>query len=469
MSERLCLATMKRIPPSIRIPRYDFANTKTGILHIGLGAFARAHQAVFTEDSIELSGGNWGIAGVSLKSAGTVDAVRAQDGLYTIEFLDNPFSYRVIGAVREALYAPRDFTRVLALFGSRDISVSTLTVTEKGYCLGAFGGLDFDHPDIKADLERPELPVSAIGFLCHCLKARRDTDAGPITVMSCDNLPANSAKLEQATLLFAERTEPGLSAWIQKNVCFPETMVDCMVPATSSQARARVSTQLGLQDDVPVEREGYAQWVIARRFAGPVPDWQAAGVEIVDDVKGYERLKLHVLNLVHSALAYFGLQRGHTYVRQAIRDEDISRYAEALVAEEIAPALSPLPVMEYWKKTLARLRNPDLDHQLSKIAEDGSLKLALRAFPLLEYNYNHQLPLQRLAGIVRAWMSFVAKGPVRDPYSAELSAWAHAGADRSELLKHPLIFPDVFRSEARLRAAVTGTDLLIPALRDTPC
>jgi fructuronate reductase len=288
-------------------------------------------------------------------------------------------------------------------------------------------------------------------------------------VISCDNLPANGAKLEQAILLFAERTEPGLSTWIQKNVRFPETVVDCMVPATSPEACARVDTQLGLHDAAPVERENYAQWVIARHFAGPVPDWQVAGAEIVDDVKGYERLKLHVLNLVHSAVAYLGLQRGYTFVRQAIRDEDISRYAEALVTEEIAPALSPLPVMEYWKKTLARLRNPNLDHQLSKIAEDGSLKLALRAFPLLEYNYSHGLPLLRLAGVVRAWMSFAAQGPVRDPYSAELSAWARAGADRNELLKHPLIFPDAFRREARLRAAITDTDLLIPALRDIPC
>jgi fructuronate reductase len=451
---RLSLRTLDRTAPGVRRPAYDVAALRPGVVHLGVGAFHRAHQAVFTEDAIEAAGGDWGITGVALRHASVPDALSAQDGLYAVETLDQPCGHRVVGALRRALCAPAAPAATLAALAAPDCHVVSLTVTEKGYGLNAAGDLDPTDPAIARDLAAPEAPVSAIGWLTRGLAERRRTAAGPVTVISCDNLTGNGRKLEAAVAAFAERTDPALAGWIAANAAFPQTMVDCITPATSPQSRARIEAAIGLSDGACVSREPFAQWVIEDRFAGPCPAWARAGAEIVADVGPYERLKLHVLNTVHSALAYLGPARGWLFTRQAIADPELAGFVDALVAEEIAPALPGLAVAGYWAAARARIANPMIDHRLSQIAEDGSSKLAQRVFPLIIANARSGLPTARLCAIVRAWLGAASLGEAADPQGRRLADWAQAGADLAAALDDPALFPDAFRREAAVRAAM---------------
>jgi fructuronate reductase len=448
------LAALSRLPQDVRRPAFDPAQLKTGIVHLGIGAFHRAHQAVFTEDAIAAGGGDWGIVGASLQRADAPDALAAQDGLYTVESLGSRAAYRVMGVERAALFAPRDRAQLLAAMAAPATHVVTLTLSEKGYCLDADGALDFSHPDIAADLAAPDAPRSAIGWLAQALAARRDDGAGPLTILSCDNLQSNGEKLANAVGAFADRTRPDLARWIAQNATFPLTLVDSIVPASTPEHRARVKTAIGLDDDASVQREEFAQWVIQDRFAGPVPAWNMVGADIVPDIAGYQRLKLHVLNAAHSALAYLGLPRGHQYVRQAIVDPELLAFLDAMMAEEISPALAPLDVTAYWRTVKTRFRNPMIDHRLGQIAEDGSLKLPQRLFPMLVDNARARRPIARMAQVTRAWLALMATAPSRDPANDWLSVWAQRGADLAQALDNPALFPAPFRDDAWLRAAV---------------
>jgi len=452
--ERLGLQLLPRLPKNVLRPAFDPADLKCGIVHLGIGAFHRAHQAVFTEHVVTTRGGNWGIVGASLQRPDVPDALAAQDCLYTVESLGAEASYRVMGVIRKALFAPRDRTPLLDALRATTTHAVTLTLSEKGYCLGADGSLDFSHPDIVADLAAPQSPRSAIGWLAAALEERRKTGAGPLTILSCDNLGSNGEKLGQAVTAFAKQTYPSLPSWITANTTFPLTLVDCIVPASDAAHRARVQTTLGVEDCASVQREKFAQWVIEDRFAGPLPAWGAAGAEIVSNISDYQRLKLHVLNTAHSALAYLGLPRGHVYVRQAIADPQLLQFLEALVTEEIAPGLAPLDTAGYWRTVKARFANPMIDHRLAQIAEDGSLKLPQRLFPLLEANVRSGAGIARMARIVRAWLDLMATHPSRDPANDWFAAWAKTGADKIKALDNPTLFPDLFRSSSRLRDAV---------------
>jgi fructuronate reductase len=382
------------------------------------------------------------------------DALPAQDCLYTVETLDRAASYRVMGVLKQALFAPRDAGALKATLASSQTHAVTLTLSEKGYCLDAKGELDATHPDIAADLANPQAPRSAIGWLALGLEERRRNGGGPLTVISCDNLQNNGAKLAAAVETFAASTFPELGSWLKANTAFPLTLVDCIVPAASPEHRARVAAALGLEDRASVQREPFAQWVIQNRFAGPLPAWGDVGAEIVEDVDAWQRIKLHVLNTAHSALAYLGLPRGHVFVRQAIADADLKNFLDAMMAEEIAPALAPLDVATYWKTVVARFENPMIDHRLAQIAEDGSLKLPQRLFPMLVANARAGAPIARMAAAVRAWLRLMATAPSRDPANAWFADWAKAGADIAAALDNAALFPAPFREDAKLRAAI---------------
>ncbi|MDB5735569.1 MAG: Mannitol dehydrogenase domain [Alphaproteobacteria bacterium] len=445
----LTAAALARLP--VRAPSFDPATLKPGIVHLGIGAFHRAHQAVFTEDAIDAKGGDWGIIGASLQRPDVPDALAAQDCLYTVESLGTAARYRVMGVLRAALFAPRERAALLAALSAPTTHAVTLTLSEKGYCLDAASALDFAHPDIVADLAAPHSPRSAIGWLALALAQRRSNGAGPLTILSCDNLQSNGDRLGDAVTAFAARAHPGLRV---TDNAFPQTLVDCIVPASTPEHRARVAAVLGLQDEASVQREDFAQWVIQDCFAGPLPAWGAVGAEIVADIAGYQRLKLHVLNTAHSALAYLGLPRGHVTVRQAIADPALAAFLDAMMDEEITPALAPLDVAAYWRTVKARFANPMIDHRLAQIAEDGSLKLPQRLFPMLLDNARHQRGFARMATIVHAWLALMATAPSRDPANAWLADWARAGGDKAKALDNPALFPHPFREDIHLRAAV---------------
>jgi fructuronate reductase len=436
---RLSLATLDRAAAGVARPDFDVRTLKCGIVHLGLGAFHRAHQALYTDQAIAAVAGDWGIVGVSMRKPEGADALVPQDGLYTVEVLDAAPSYRIIGAVREALTLPREPERVLATLAQPATHVVSLTVTEKGYCLDGAGLLDLGHPDIVHDLARPHAPRSAIGVLAASLARRAATGAPPVTVISCDNLADNGARLAAAVEAFAARAHPQLVPRLGAVAAFPQTMVDSIVPATDAASRARVEAALGLADEGSVQREAFAQWVIEDRFAGPRPAWDRVGVEIVRDVAPYRRLKLHVLNAAHSALAYLGLPRGRTYVREAIADPELAAFLDALMATEVGPALPGLPVADYWIGVRRRFINPAVDHRLDQIAQDGAQKLAQRVFPLMVANARAGLPVKRLGEVVRAWMDWTASAQGRRPD-----------------LDDTALFPPEVRAEPGLRAAILG-------------
>jgi fructuronate reductase len=452
---RLSMETLETAAPGAARPRVDPRGLKCGVVHLGVGAFHRAHQAVFTEDAMAEAGGDWGIVGASLRHPDVPDALTPQDGLYAVETLDAAGPrYRIVGALRRAICAPRDPAVLLAALAAPTTHVITLTITEKGYGLDARGELDLASPDIAHDLAEPRTPRSAIGWLTRGLAERRRGGAGPVTVISCDNVMGNGAKLQAALTAFAERADPALAADLAMIAAFPQTMVDCIVPAVSPQVRERIEAAIGLADAACVSREAFAQWVIEDRFAGPRPAWERAGAEIVDDVRPYEQLKLHVLNACHSALAYMGPARGWLYARQAIVDPELAAFLDGLIAEEVAPALEGLPVADYWRRIRARLANPLIDHRLSQIAEDGSSKLAQRIFPLIIEGARAGRPTARLCAIVRAWMGAAGLGEAADPKARRLADWIEAGADLAAALDDPALFPDAFRTDPAVRAAM---------------
>ncbi|HSZ07638.1 MAG TPA: mannitol dehydrogenase family protein [Steroidobacteraceae bacterium] len=436
MTPRLNLQALSRLPAGVGRPDYDFLSLSIGIVHLGLGAFHRAHQAVYTENALRSSGGDWGILGASLRHADVPTALAAQQHLYTVETLGSPVSHHIVAAIRSALTATAQRAQLLSALSSARTHIVMLTVTEKGYCLGMNGELDVANAEILHDLEHPMEPSSAIGWLAAGLEERYRSHRRPVTLISCDNLQANGAKLRAALTVFVGRSRPEMLPWLEDNVACPQTVVDCIVPAATDASRARVKQALGVEDLACVQRESYGQWVIENHFAGPRPAWERSGVQLVADVAHHARLKLHVLNTCHSALAYLGLPRGYRFVREAMADAELARFLEALVSAEITPALAPIAVQEYWRTVRPRFANPQIDHRLSQIAQDGAQKLAERVFPLMTANAAQGAPVLGLARIVRGWLLTLP-----DPDAA---------------LDDPALFPPAIRTNLKLRAAISA-------------
>jgi fructuronate reductase len=452
---RLSAATLALVPPEIAVPNYDVDQLKSGIVHLGVGAFHRCHQAIITEDAINDAVGSgaqadWGIVGASLRSADVKELLEPQDNLYTVDYAAHTHSYRVIGLLRDVIVGPAAPQRLLGAIADQAIHVITLTVTEKAYRFGPDGLLQFDNPEIVADLSGQGPPRSVVGWLAHGLHQRLRGGGAPMSVISCDNLACNGEILERAVLSFAERYDLALARWIAREVTFPNSVVDCIVPASDAALRNRVAAAIGMEDHACVQREPYSQWVIQNRFAGPRPQWERGGAEIVEDVASYGLLKLRVLNAAHSALAYLGLGRGHDYVFQAVADRELMQQVDEMILAEVAPACAKLDVAGYWKITRERFANPGIFHRLSQIAEDGSKKLVQRIFPTLIGNAAQGLPYARLADTVRAWLKVVGAGHP-DPQRDWAERWFASGGDIEAALENSDIFPDPFRTDAALR------------------
>jgi fructuronate reductase len=463
----LSQATLAQLAPQILRPAYDRGALDVGIVHFGPGAFHRVHQAWFV-DKLLAHDPRWGICAVSLRSTEVRDALEPQDGLYTLATLDETVSYQIIGAHREVLVAPQDPVKVLDRLGAPSTQVVTITVTEKGYCLDGAGNLDVSHPDIQHDLRLPQSPSSLIGYLVEGLQRRRLADSPPLTVVSCDNLVDNGARLGRAVRQLAELRDPSLARWIEDRVRFPRTMVDSITPATTDALRERVNDVLTLRDRWPVQRESFVQWVLEDQVAGSTgPDWASAGVTLTDDVAAYDRAKLRLLNGAHSSLAYLGLLAGHETVAQAMRDPQLCSLVVAMMKEDIRPTLRAprgLDLLAYTEAILRRFRNPEIRHALAQIAWDGSQKLPFRLLGTISDNLEAGRPIERLCLPVAAWMQFVrrraASGErVVDPLSERLFDIGRACQNRAALdlpafLALEQVFPAMLTGSAAFRDAL---------------
>jgi fructuronate reductase len=470
---RLSRATLPSLPGSVRRPDFDPATTRIGIVHLGPGAFHRAHQAVYIDDLLA-SHPDWGICGVSLHKAEVRDALAPQDGLYTLALLGEHGSLRVVGSIRELLCAPLQQPAVLARLADPAVRLVTLTITEKGYCL-AGEDLDFRHPDIAHDLSHPATPRSAIGYLVAGLAARRARGIAPFTVLSCDNLPGNGRRLRHALLQFARRIDAALARWIESEVAFPSSMVDSITPATDDALRERIATQLGCTDAWPIQRETYTQWVVEDHFCNARPPLEEAGVTMSNDIAGYDRAKLRLLNGAHSTLAWAGLLLGIETVGEAMRHASLARFVERLMRESIAPVIelpSGLDADRYIDDILARFRNPAIHHKLSQIAWDGSQKLPVRLLGTIADALARGRGIDALCLPIAAWMCFVrrqARNGVAlvDPLDETLTAIGRtctgdAASDVARFLALDAVFAPLSR-DARFRGALVGAYALVDA------
>lgn len=463
---RLDSSNLARLPPAIHRPRYDRHAVSAGILHFGPGAFHRVHQAWYAQRWLETDP-RWGIVEVSLQSHTLRDALAPQDGLYTLAALDREVSYEVIGSICDVQVAPEAPQAVLERLACRGTRLVTLTVTEKGYCLDGQGALDTGHPGIRHDLEHPYAPVTVIGYLVEGLRRRRESGTGPVPIVSCDNLADNGAKLATAVACLAGEHDPALAQWIRESVAFPRTMVDSITPATTDALRRQVEQATGLHDAWPVQREAFVQWVVEQHDAADSPDWEAAGVIVTDDVSGFERAKLRLLNGAHSTLAYAGLLRGHETVLQAMQDPELASFVRAMMVEDIAPTVAPpraLDVPGYIEAVLERFRNPALRHELAQIAWDGSKKLPFRILGTVRDALAAGRPIDRLCVPLAAWMHFIIRCgragiAITDPLSERLVVLARGttgdpARDVAAFLALEEVFPAGLAAVPAFRAGV---------------
>lgn len=435
---RLAYAMLAALPDAVARPSRD-APPATGIVHFGPGAFHRAHQASYIDQLLD-DDPRWGIAAVALRSAGTVDALANQQGLYTIAIRDEAPAYRVIGA-HSAWFGPGAEAGVLATLADPAVRLVTSTVTEKGYCLAPDGTLDTGHADIVHDLARHGPPRSLIGWLVEGLAARRAASIAPFVAMPCDNLAANGAKLGAALASFARLHDPGLAAWISAEVRTPSTMVDSITPASDAALAGDVAAALGMTDAAPVQREAFVQWVIEDIGASGGPDLAAAGAIVTSDVAGYERAKLRILNGAHSTLAYAGLLRGHASVAAAMRDAPLAAFVDAMIRRDIAPMLPVVAGLDldgYRDAVLARFRNPGIVHRLDQIAQDGSMKLPYRLADTLDANRRAGRMPTHVVAALGCWVAFVLRSArdgatIIDPAADDLVE-AASGADPALLV-----------------------------------
>ncbi|MEA3010694.1 MAG: fructuronate reductase [Sphingomonadales bacterium] len=431
-----------------------------GIVHFGPGAFHRAHQADYVDRLLKRDP-RWGIAAVSLRSPGTIEALKRQRGRYTLAILDAKPSFRTLAAHRR-FFGPGEGEGVRAQLLDPAVRIVSSTVTEKGYCLAGDGTLDFGHPNIVRDLETPDRPLSLVGWLALGLGDRRRARLAPFTPLCCDNMVANGKKLRAAVLDFAGRTDPELADWIAGEAVFPDTMVDSITPATGALLRRLVREQ-GFEDDMPVSREAYAGWVIEDVLPPGSPDLGSVGAVLAADVGAWERAKLRMLNGAHSTLAYLGLLIGHETVAEAMADPALAGFVERLVREDIVATLepSPLDLQAYAGEILERFRNPAIGHRLAQIAWDGSQKLPYRLLDTIADARAAGRPVERLAVPVAAWMLFVerrarAGAEIVDPLAERLAEVGRGEDAVAGLLALRQVIPERLAEDLVFRDAVAA-------------
>ncbi|WP_343614209.1 mannitol dehydrogenase family protein [Novosphingobium sp.] len=416
MSTRLAPA---HLPLVAARPAYDRDQRAIGIVHFGLGAFTRAHQAWYTDRAMDTAGGDWMIVGVSMRSPDVGAQLNPQGGLYTLaQRSAEGVELRLIGSVAQVLQAGEDTGAIVEHLAAPTTHIVSFTVTEKGYCRGADGSLD------PAMAERGFYPLLAAG-----LERRKSAGLGGLTLMSCDNLADNGHQLRALLRSYLGETDPALLDWFEHHCTTPCTMVDRIVPATTQEDRAALEAMTGLRDEGAVVTEPFSQWVIEDAFAGPRPAWEAVGAQIVSDVAPYETAKLRMLNGAHSALAYLGLARGHAHVHEAVADPVLRACVSRLMSEEAAPTIHAGPDQDlaaYAAALLERFANPALNHRLIQIAMDGSQKISQRWLATLAHAQGRQCPAILTA--IGAWLAHLrgeniaAWGTVDDPRADELTA-----------------------------------------------
>ncbi len=451
------------MPDGIQLPGYNRSALRPGIVHLGIGAFHRAHQAVYTDDALAHEFGDWGIVGASLRSTDIVHALSAQDCLHSVITRDRLGDRaRIVGSMVRAIAATEDREALLSYLADPAVKIVTLTVSEKAYGIDPkTGGLDIVHAAVAHDLSDPHNPVGAIGFIVEGLARRHALGHAPFTVLCCDNLPGNGHVVRRLVIEMASRREPELCNWIETEGRFPSSMVDRIVPAATDAVRERAAGMIGAADALALETEPFTQWVIEDSFACGRPAWEAGGALFVEAVEPYEKMKLRLLNGSHSLIAYLGQIHNLEYVRDVMTVADYRRIVRGHM-QAVLPTLDPVPGIDlkaYMDQLIARFENPAIAHRTAQIAMDGTQKLPQRIFAPASEAIATGVDAGSFAYATALWIAYLQRTEnVDDPRADELrkavqeSALSNNGS--AAFFDIPGLFPPVLATDATWRASV---------------
>lgn len=454
-------ASLPRLASQARIPQYDRHSITNGIVHIGVGGFHRAHQALYLDNYLHQDpDSQWGICGVGLLEFDKRmrDALHSQDCLYTlVERSPERDQARIIGSITQYLFAPEQRQAVIDTLASPDIKIVTLTITEGGYyVVEGSGEFDVNHPTIQHDLQHPDQPVGVYGVLTAALDRRRQQGLKPFTVLSCDNLQGNGNIVRKMLTTFAEMQNPDLGGWITDQVAFPNSMVDRITPATTPPDIDMVRDQFGIEDAFPVVAEPFIQWVVEDNFCNGRPDWERVGVQMTDDVHPYEMMKIRLLNTSHLLIGYLGSLMGYTFVHEAMADSLI-RTATQKLMDEVTPTLQPVSGidLDHYKHTLIeRFSNPKIKDQLPRLCLNSSAKLPKWVLGSLRDKLQQNGAIDYMSLTIAAWFRYLngkndqgQPMPIDDPMADILTERAQAGGtDPTPLLSLSELFGDLPQS-----------------------
>ncbi len=411
---RLNTQNLAQLPSSIPKPSYDRAQLKCGIVHMSVGGFHRSHQALYIHDLMQKNPSDWMIAGVGMlpSDSTNVAAMNEQDVLYSIlERTTNGDELKICGGIKEIYHAPANPAAVVERLMDPDVKILSLTITEKGYCYNQQGDLDLGNPNVKSDLESPENPKTAYGYIVNALARRRKVGMKPFTVMSCDNLPGNGHLTQKLVLQFADQISKDLSAWIKAEVSFPNCMVDRITPVTTPEIVDIIEKQYGIEDKWPVVCEDFRQWVLEDKFCNGRPAFEEVGVQLVQDVEPYEKMKVRLLNGSHSALSYLSYLMGYRRVDLAMADPLIAKFVRTYMDKDITPSVPDVPGIDldkYKDKLIERFANKAIGDQVQRLAEDGSQKIPNAILPCIRYALENGGSIKFAALALAGWLRYLS-------------------------------------------------------------
>ncbi len=397
------------------IPTYDRGRVSVGIVHLGVGAFHRAHQAMYHDRVLsEIGELQWGICGVGVMPGDRPmkETLEAQDGLYTLVEKNGSgeCGARIVGSITRYLFAPDDGQAVIEAMADERVRVVSLTITEGGYNLDPDSEeFDAEDPDVVHDLLHPGEPRTVFGLVTEAICRRQQRSAPPFTVMSCDNLPGNGRQSRAAFTSFARLRDPALGAWIEDQVAFPNSMVDRITPATTEEDRIEVSARFGIEDRWPVVCEPFAQWVLEDSFSAGRPSYERVGVQVVGDVEPYELMKLRLLNAGHQALAYFGYLCGYRFVHEAAQDPLLRTFLLGYLEDEGGETLPSVPgidLQNYTRSLIERFSNAHVPDTLARVCAYGSDRIPKFVVPVIRAQLDSGRELWRAAAVVASWARY---------------------------------------------------------------
>ena len=407
--------SLTEISKRISCPTYDRSQLKTGIVHIGIGGFHRAHEAYYTDQILHnTSITEWGICGVALLPSDTniYNTLKAQDGLYTlmVKEFDGSLTKRVIGSITEILFAPANPMQVIKKMASPEVKIVTLTITEGGYNYNeATKSFDKENPAILYDIANPLAPKTVFGYLTQALKLRKESGNKGFTIQSCDNIQGNGDMTKTMLLSYVQMAEPSLVTWIEQHVSFPNSMVDRITPATSPKDIERLKTEVGIEDAWPVVCEPFKQWVIEDDFINGRPLWEAIGAQFVEDVVPYEKMKLSLLNAGHTVLGVLGALSGYDTIDEAVHDTQISTFLKQYMDAEVTPTLADLEGVDleaYKASLLQRFGNVNIKDQIDRICSESSAKVPIFVLPTVMANLESNGSIDFAAFLIAAWAMY---------------------------------------------------------------